>query len=95
MAASTPCRKASKWSATSWAFSHISAQEAQTVFTQFVQPHSYASFVPVPNVNALVVTENSHVLRKLVQLKELIDVPPARVTTEFVSLERAGRRASG
>ncbi len=69
--------------------SYISPEEAVPVFTGHVALHGYGSIVPVPNAQALVITENATVIRELIKLKELIDVPPAQVSTEFVQLERA------
>lgn len=69
--------------------SYISPSDAAKVFTEHIKPHAYASFVQIPNAQALVVTENASVVRNLAGLKELIDVPPAKVASEFVKLERA------
>ncbi len=68
---------------------YLSPQDAVQVFTSTVQPHPYATFVPVPNVQAVVITENVSVIRKLIALQSLIDLPPAQVISEFVTLKRA------
>jgi type II secretion system protein D len=68
---------------------YISAQEAQSVFTQTAPVHTYGAYVIAPSAQAVVITENTAVIRELIALKELIDVPPARVTTEFIQLYRA------
>ena len=49
----------------------------------------YASILPVPSAQAVLVTEKTSVIRRLLELKELIDVPPARIISEFVPLIRA------
>ncbi|MBV8276838.1 MAG: hypothetical protein JO170_16490 [Verrucomicrobia bacterium] len=41
------------------------------------------------SAQAVVITENTSVIRELVALKQLIDVPPAATATEFVQLIRA------
>jgi general secretion pathway protein D len=69
--------------------SYISAQEAQTIFTQDAPVHIYGAYVVAPSAQAVILTENVSVIRELIALKELIDVPPARVDTEFVQLNRA------
>jgi type II secretion system protein D len=69
--------------------SYISAQEAQTIFTQNAPVHSYGMYVPAPSAQAVVITENTSVIRELIALKELIDVPPASVVSEFIQLNRA------
>ncbi len=69
----------------------ISPQEALSVFQGNVPPgsHAYGAYVAAPSAQAVIITENVRVIRKLIQIKELIDVPPAHVATEFVQLNRA------
>jgi type II secretion system protein D len=67
----------------------LSAQDAFAIFQGQIAQHQYASIVQVPNAQALVITENLPTIRQLVNLQELIDVPPARVVSEFVTLQRA------
>ena len=69
--------------------SYIPAQEAQGIFQQQAPVHTYGAYVTAPSAQAVVITENTSVIRELIALKELIDVPPARVTTEIVPLMRA------
>ncbi|HEX6566375.1 MAG TPA: secretin N-terminal domain-containing protein [Chthoniobacterales bacterium] len=68
---------------------YISAQEALAVFQTHVLPRAYTAFVPVNSAQAVVITENTSVIRELIALKQLIDVPPAATSTEFVQLIRA------
>ena len=69
---------------------YISAQEAQTIFTSAAPVHpGYGAYTVAPSAQAVVLTENTSVIRQLIALKELIDVPPARVVTEFIQLDRA------
>jgi type II secretion system protein D len=70
-------------------FKYISASEALTVFQTHILPRAYTSFVPINSAQALLITESTTVIRQLVALQELIDVPPARVVSEFVPLIRA------
>ncbi len=63
-------------------------QAAQELQQSFV-PHPYGVIFPVPNAQAIMVTESTSVIRRLLELKELIDVPPARIISEFVPLIRA------
>jgi general secretion pathway protein D len=69
--------------------SYISPQEAVAIFTNQAPVHVYGAYIPAPTAQAVIVTENTGVVRELIALKELIDVPPARVTSEFVQLTRA------
>src|SRR5260221_9154244 len=68
---------------------YISPAEAQGIFTQNAPMHTYGAYVPAPSAQAVILTENSSVIRQLIALKELIDVPPAQVVSEFVQLNRA------
>jgi general secretion pathway protein D len=67
----------------------ISPEEAKTIFDQQAPIHSYGSYVPAPSAQAIILTEDTSVLRQLIALKELIDVAPAQVKTEFIQLHRA------
>src|SRR5260370_11350770 len=69
--------------------SYISATEALAVFQTHVLPRAYTAFVPVNSAQAVVITENTSVIKELIGLKQLIDVPPADTATEFVQLIRA------
>ena len=68
---------------------YISPQEAVPIFTNQAPVHTYGAYIPAPTAQAVIITENTGVVRELIALKELIDIPPARVTSEFVQLQRA------
>lgn len=68
---------------------YITPEEALPIFQGHVQLHPYGSIVAAPNARALVITENASVIRQLIVLREMIDVPPAEIAREFVQLERA------
>jgi general secretion pathway protein D len=70
-------------------FKYISASEALTVFQTHILPRAYTSFVPINSAQALLITESTTVIRQLVALQDLIDIPPARTVSEFVPLVRA------
>jgi general secretion pathway protein D len=70
-------------------FRYISANEALTVFQTHILPRAYTSFVPINSAQALLITEDTSVIRQLIALQQLIDVPPAKTVTEFVQLVRA------
>ena len=68
----------------------LASADALTIFQQHVVLHpGYGSIISVPNAQALVITENVSLIRQLINLVELIDVPPARVISEFITLKRA------
>jgi general secretion pathway protein D len=68
---------------------YISANEALTVFQTHILPRAYTSFVPINSAQAILITETTSVLRQLIALQQLIDIPPTRTVTEFVQLIRA------
>jgi general secretion pathway protein D len=70
-------------------FKYITATEALTVFQTHILPRAYTSFVPINSAQALLITESTTVIRQLVALQQLIDIPPAPTVSEFVPLIRA------
>src|ERR1700740_2077971 len=70
-------------------FKYITANEALTVFQTHILPRAYTSFVPINSAQALLITESTTVIRQLIALQALIDVPPAKTVSEFVPLVRA------
>lgn len=68
---------------------YVKPEEAIRIFPQIVQLHSYGSLAAVPNASAIIITENVALIRKLIALKEAVDVPSAQVAHEFFELERA------
>src|SRR5215468_272548 len=70
-------------------FKYITANEALTVFQTHILPRAYTSFVPINSAQALLITESTTVIRQLIAIQQLIDVPPAKTVTEFVQLIRA------
>lgn len=55
--------------------SHINPEEAVGIFAQIVPPHSYGIYVPAPSAHSVVLTENVSIIRRLIDLQKLIDVP--------------------
>lgn len=70
-------------------FKYLDVQEAYNAIAANVFPHPYGVIIPVPSAQALLITENSSVIRQLLDIKELIDVPPAKMVSEFIPLMRA------
>src|SRR5438270_13222856 len=65
-------------------------QELQQALGQYLSPpQPYTSFLALPKAGAILVTENSSVIRTLAKIIDQVDVPPAEVVSEFVKLERA------
>ncbi len=70
-------------------FQYIPASEALTVFQTHILPRAYTSFVPINSAQALLITESTTVIRQLIALQLLIDIPPVKTVSEFVPLVRA------
>jgi type II secretion system protein D len=68
---------------------YISPQDALQVFSNYVTMRPQGTIVAVPNSNALVITDNTTLIRRLIDLQRFIDVPGARILTEFIPLTRA------
>ena len=69
--------------------SFVSPEEAISVLKQVVQINTFGALAPVPNTNAVIITDKTPVVRKALAILSLIDVEPAKVVTEFVPLQRA------
>ena len=68
----------------------IKPSEAVNVFTQIIgQFGAYGSIAPVPNASAVVITENTSLIRKLIDLKKEIDKPGGQVGTRFIKVQYA------
>ena len=64
--------------------------ELQQVLGQYLSPpQPYTSFLALPKSGSILVTENSSVIRSLVNIINQVDIPPAEVVSEFIKLERA------
>jgi type II secretion system protein D len=69
---------------------YADAQELQQVLGQYLSPpQPYTSFLALPKAGAILVTENSSVIRTLSRIIDQVDIPPAEVVSEFIKLERA------
>jgi general secretion pathway protein D len=69
---------------------HIKPAEAVNIFTQIVgAPSTYGSIAAVPNAAAVVITENTSLIRKLIDLKKEIDKPSSQVCTRFITVKYA------
>jgi len=67
---------------------HLAAADAVPIFEQFITLHPYGSLVPVPLSNQVLITENSTLIRRLLEVKALVDLPRS-VERKFIQLEQA------
>ena len=68
---------------------HLAAADAVEIFNQFIVLHPYGSMVAVPVANQVVITENSTLIRRLIEVRQLVDQPAPEVKSEFVQLQQA------
>jgi general secretion pathway protein D len=70
--------------------SYIKPAEAVNTFTQIIgQFGAYGSIAAVPNASAVVITENTSLIRKLIDLKKEIDKPGSVQATRFIKVQYA------
>lgn len=68
----------------------LKPDEAVRVFTTIVgQFGSYGSLAAITNASAIVITEKTSLIRKLIELKEVIDKPSSDVATRFFKVQYA------
>ncbi|MBC8127279.1 MAG: hypothetical protein H8M99_09095, partial [Gloeobacteraceae cyanobacterium ES-bin-144] len=69
---------------------YIKPAEAQNAFMAIIgQFGAFGSIAAVPNASALVITENTTLLRKLIDLKKEIDKPGSVQATRFIKVQYA------
>ncbi len=71
-------------------FRFLKAEDALQVFQNYAPFHpTTGNYAVVSSVNALVLTDTAPLIRRLIALKDVIDVQGAKTVTEFFQLERA------
>lgn len=70
---------------------NLAPNDAALILSNHLQMNAYGRITPVESPAGLLITESSGIVRKLIRLKELIDVPPgeSKLMTQFVKLEYA------
>ncbi|WAC19472.1 hypothetical protein OVA24_19800 [Luteolibacter sp. SL250] len=69
---------------------YLKPEAAVTTFNQVVgQFGAYGSIAPVANASSVIITENTSLIRRLIELKKEIDVPGGKVATRFIKVEYA------
>lgn len=61
----------------------------QLLQTGYIAQSLWTSVTPLPKSQALMITESTPVLRGLIKIIEQVDIPPAKVVSDFITLERA------
>jgi general secretion pathway protein D len=68
---------------------HVTPNDAIDTFSNIVSLNSYGAITALDKSNAIVITENTSIIRMLISFKDFVDVPPSNVIHDFVKLERA------
>jgi general secretion pathway protein D len=69
---------------------HIKPDEAVRTFTQIIkQFNAFGSVTPSSNAAAVIITENTSLIRKLIDIKAQIDKPSSLVATRFINVKFA------
>lgn len=68
---------------------HITPEDAAELFTNVVVLHPYGRITPLKSASAIVVTESASVVRRLVEIRDHVDVSPIRTVDRAFDLERA------
>lgn len=69
---------------------HIKPDEVVRAFTSIVKQFgNFGSITAVPNAASVVITENTSLIRRLIELQEVIDVPAQNVGTRFIKVQYA------
>lgn len=68
---------------------HAAPEEVAQTLSAYIAPQAWTVVVPLPKSNSILITENTSVLRGLKTIIAKMDVEPANVVSEFISLQRA------
>lgn len=69
---------------------HLKPETAAQIFNQVIgQVGAFGSITPVPNAAAIVITENTSLIRRLIQLKDEVDKPSSNVSQKFIKVQFA------
>lgn len=67
----------------------LSPDEAITIITGTIPQNPYAAYDAVANTGAILITEKTPVIRKIIAILDVVDREPSQIITEFIPLQRA------
>jgi len=78
-------------------FEHLGAEEAATALGEVFPSHGYGTIVPFPQASSVVITDNTSVIKRYLDLKSYLDVPSSdlEVSIRMFTLERADAERRG
>lgn len=70
---------------------NIKPDDAKRTFEAVLmqQNSAYGSIAPVPNASSVIITDNTALIRMLIELQKKIDVPSANIGTQFIKVQYA------
>jgi general secretion pathway protein D len=69
--------------------SFLAPEDAAELFTNVVVLHPYGKITPLQSASAIVITESASVIRRMIELRDHVDVSPIRTVDQAFQLERA------
>ena len=69
--------------------SNKSPEDFAKELTDIVDLHPYGKITPLGSAAAIVITENSSVIKRIIELQEHVDIAPVKMVDESFQLERA------
>lgn len=69
--------------------SFLLPEDAAELFTNVVVLHPYGKITPLQSASAIVITESTSVIRRMIELRDHVDVSPIRTVDQAFQLERA------
>ncbi len=69
--------------------SHLAPEDAAELFANVVVLHPYGKITPLKSASAVVITENTSVIRRLLEIRDHVDVSQIRTVDRTFQLERA------
>lgn len=69
--------------------SHLAPEEASELFTNVIVLHPYGKITPLKSSSAIVITENSSVIKRLIELRDHLDVSQVQTIDQTFQLQRA------
>lgn len=67
----------------------LNPDEAISIIDGVVQRNAFGSLAGVPNTSALVITDKTPIIRKIIAILDVVDKEPSQIITEFIPLQRA------
>ena len=68
---------------------YLTPGEATSIIDGVIQRNAYGAIAPVANTGALVITDKTPIIRKIIALLDVVDHEPTQIITEFIPLQRA------